>query len=442
MDKALFKDKCNDLSRGDVISVRGYAHRTERGELSIKAVDIPKLLSPCLQPFPIQEFDRPEKDKQALLDADRHVQLLSTKNVMETIRCRSTIIRSLRNFLSRRSFIEVDTPILGAVASGATARPFETKATEFLDRRLALRIAPELWLKRLILGGFEKVFEIGPSFRNEGLDKTHNPEFTTCEFYTTHTSLNDLMSMTEALLHYIHLQVSQEHTSSLATTLPVLSKDQFSGSFPRLPFIPTLENALGLYLPPLHSPDTLSTENALKQIFHQKSLPLPQLPTIPRLLDKLSAIYLEPRCIDRPTFITHHPECLSPLSKSYLDPITHQKLSARAELFINGREIANMYEEENSPFEQKKKFDMQNTFTARAKQLVAADQSKSSALDQDETLESDTSYLEALEWGLPPTGGWGCGVDRLVMLFTGKEKISDVLTFGNLRSVTRVKGGR
>lgn len=148
--------------------VRGHPYRTERGELSIRAVEIPKLLAPCLQPFPIAEFDRSLGVKQALLNADRHVQLLSVRDVKDTIRCRSTVLQSIRNFLLNRSFVEVDTPILGAVASGATARPFEIFATEFPERRLALRIAPELWLKRLILGGFEKVFEIGAAFRNEG----------------------------------------------------------------------------------------------------------------------------------------------------------------------------------------------------------------------------------------------------------------------------------
>lgn len=149
--------------------IRGHPYRTEKGELSIRATELPKLLSPCLQPFPIDEFDRSEKDKQGLVDADRHVQLLSVKNVMQTMLCRSTVIGSIRRFLLLDKFTEVDTPILGAVASGATARPFETSATEFPDRRLALRIAPELWLKRLVLGGMEKVFEIGPAFRNEGM---------------------------------------------------------------------------------------------------------------------------------------------------------------------------------------------------------------------------------------------------------------------------------
>ena len=242
------------------------------------------------------------------------------------------------------------------------------------------------------------------------------------------------MKMTEDLLRHVRDYVERRHNF---TTLPIPEAAFFAGTFPRLKFIPSLENALGLRLPDLASPEA---ESSLLQIFKSKSLPSPTISTVPRLLDKLSSIYLEPRC-DRPTFITNHPECLSPLAKSYFDPHTSQKISARAELFIGGREIANMYEEENSPFEQRRKFELQKSFSLRAKELSAS--SSDAAANEDallENLEPDASYLEALEWGLPPTGGWGCGIDRLVMLFTGKDKIADVLPFGNLRAVTRGAG--
>jgi lysyl-tRNA synthetase, class II len=203
--------------------------------------------------------------------------------------------------------------------------------------------------------------------------------------------------------------------------LPVIGEDPF----PELDFIPALNSALERDLPNLASETARSD---LLQIFSQKSLPLPSKPTIPRLLDKLSSIYLEPQCQNF-TFIINHPECMSPLSKSFIHPTAPnaQLVAARAELFVRAREIVNCYEEENSPFEQRRKFTMQQYY-------AVAD---AGAMMDDEAMSIDEDYLRALEWGLPPTGGWGCGIDRLVMLFAGKERIGDVLSFGNLRAVTR-----
>lgn len=309
--------------------------------------------------------------------------------------------------------MEVQTPIIADSAGGAIARPFTTSATEFSQKQLALRIAPEIWLKRLVLGGMDRVFEIGPAFRNEGLDATHNPEFTTCEFYRSFADLEDLISMTERMVLGLVGRVNSLQETQL-TGLPKLDASLFGSPFKRIEFIPAIEAALGHGLPDLAAADAAER---ITSLFNDHMIPLPSSPTLTRLLDKLAAIYVEVHC-DKPTFIVHHPACMAPLSKSFIDPATKQLISARAELFIEHREIANMYEEENSPFAQREKFVQQAKFRDSENRAIV-----------------DESYLEALEWGLPPTGGWGCGIDRLCMLLTGTNRISDVLAFGSLRNV-------
>lgn len=246
-----------------------------------------------------------------------------------------------------------------------------------------------------------------------GLDKTHNPEFTTCEFYHAYANLEDLMTTTEHLLSGMAEHLREFNKNS---TLNPTQAD-FSTPFRRIDFIIGIEEKIGRSLPNLSSPDALSQ---ITHLFHDLALPIPENPTLPRLLDELCSTYVEPQCTN-PTFIINPPECLSPLSKTFTHPTTHQRVAARGELFIEGREMVNTYEEENSPFEQRRKFEDQARFSKAA----------------DEPGEIDESYLEAMEWGLPATGGWGCGIDRLVMLFTGAKRIGDVLAFGNLRTVTR-----
>ncbi|KAJ5309531.1 60S ribosomal protein L20-B [Penicillium atrosanguineum] len=373
-------------------------------------MELPKLLSPCLHDVPVHDASHETSPYP------RHVQFLADPVTKDIIRARSAIVQYLRQFFLDRSFMEVNTPIVGSVAGGAIARPFYTNATEFPERELSLRIAPELWLKRLVVGGFDKVFEIGPSFRNEGLDKTHNPEFTTCEFYHAYANLEDLMTTTEKLLSEMASHIRDFNKEGTLNPTSV----NFTTPFRRIDFLTGIEEGISRKLPDLTSPDALSQ---VYQIFHDLSLPLPENANLPRLLDELCSIYVEPQCID-PTFIINPPECLSPLSKSFVHPITKQIVAARGELFIEGKEVVNTYEEENSPFEQRRKFEDQLRFSRAA----------------DEPGEIDESYLEALEWGLPATGGWGCGIDRLVMLFTGAKRIGDVLPFGNLRAVTRRPG--
>ncbi|KAI1952028.1 mitochondrial lysine-tRNA synthetase [Ophidiomyces ophidiicola] len=417
-----------DLLTRYELAIVGQPHRTARGELTLLASELPKLMSPCLHVVPV------DTKKHEVSPYERHVQLLADQGAADVLRIRSTIIQHIRNFFLKRSFIEVNTPIIASAVGGAIAKPFHTTASEFPKQALSLRIAPELWLKRLIVGGFDRIFEIGPSFRNEGgyildtkcpgqvadlysgLDKTHNPEFTTCEFYQTFADLECLMRMTEDLLAGLSEELSC--SDGKLSTLN-LTGANFETPFRRLDFIPALENAMGHSLPDLKSVDATTM---VVEMFSKLVIPLPDHVSLPRLLDKLCAVYLEPQCTN-PTFIMNHPECMSPLSKSYTHPACNQVVAARAELFVEGKEVVNAYEEENSPFEQRRKFQ---------DQLLHRDPENPGELDE--------SYLQALEWGLPPTGGWGCGIDRLVMLFTGVHRIGDVLSFGNLRSVARLHG--
>ncbi|KAF4624409.1 hypothetical protein G7Y89_g13763 [Cudoniella acicularis] len=407
-----FNKFCKTVRRGDIISLSGNPHVTvkSKGELSIFCENLPTILSPALNPLP-RTFEDPEARVR-----NRHVDMLVNRRTSDILRARSQIIQRIRNFLLDDQFTEVQTPIIADAAGGAIAKPFTTVATEFSEKQLALRIAPELWLKRIVVGGMDRVFEIGPVFRNEGLDATHNPEFTTCEFYKSYANINELMGMTEKIILRIAQLVSELKTSPL-TYLPAPDPNFSITPFKRISFIPAIEEGLGQKLPDLES---VSASEELVSIFKEKSIPIPASPTLPRLLDKLANVYIEPQC-EAPTYIIHHPACMAPLSKSFVDNSSKQLVSARAELFIHKSEIANMYEEENSPFEQRTKFEQQAKFR-----------------DDENKAAIDESYLEALEWGLPPTGGWGCGIDRLVMLFTGSTRISDVLPFGSLRNVVNL----
>ena len=362
------------------------------------------------------------------------MEFLLNPRLADIVRLRSEITKFLRQWLLDEGHIEVQTPILADAAGGATARPFLTSSTEFPNRQITLRIAPELWLKRLVMGGFERIFEIGPSFRNEGkypglksildnpdkslgIDLSHNPEFTTCEFYRSYADIEELINITERMFLGLSRVVSSVVHSECPALIP--PKIDFSPPLPRLDFILAIEKAIGRRLPELTRPDA---QAQLILLLNDCQILLPSSPTLPRLLDKLSAKYLEPQCIG-PTWIVNHPECLSPLSKSFIHQYTQQRVSARAELFVRNTELVNCYEEENSPIEQRRKFEDQLQYHPRDVEAVI-----------------DEKYLEALEWGLPPTGGWGCGIDRLCMLFSGTSRIADVLSFGTLQNVVARTG--
>lgn len=357
---------------------------------------------------------------------NKHMDLIISHASREILIMRDLLIRHLRAHLGKvMKCVEVQTPILAANAGGATARPFATQASEFPRRELALRIAPELWLKRLVVGGMDKVFEIGTSFRNEGVDATHNPEFTTCEFYIVNANLSALINITQNIMYGLSKFVEQYRYRTFPD-LSVPDVSVFKSGYGIVEFIPTIQDALGQPLPDLESPTALPDLMALLEekgkTWHHS---LPPNPSLPKLLDHIAAAVIEPLSQGKPLFITHHPVCMSPLSRSVKCPITGQQVAQRAELFYNGNEIANMYEEENDPFKQRAKFIAQAE--ARSK--------SSNSSGEDPAHVIDEQYLSVLESGLPPTGGWGAGIDRLVMLFSGAKRISDVLPFGNLRHV-------
>ncbi|KAF9635853.1 putative lysyl-trna synthetase protein [Lasiodiplodia theobromae] len=405
--------------KGDIFAITGHPTRTTSGELSILATEVPQCLAPALHQIP-EEIENPET-----LARQPHVDFLVHKRRVATQRIRSGIISSMRKFFDEDGFLEVSTPILTAGAGGASARPFETSANEFPNDPLTLRIAPELFLKRLVIGSGERVYEIGTVFRNEGIDATHNPEFTICEFYEPYANLEDLIRRTETLFSTLKATVDKLMQENVVReNIAPLTVD-LQAPFKRLEFIPTIEKAINRRLPDLSSQTAFDDLSALCK---ELDIPIAADATLPRLLDELAALYIEPLCTS-PTFITHHPEVMSPLAKSFADPATDQRLSRRVELFIQGREYVNAYEEENSPFEQRRKFEAQ---------LRRRDPDEAALNERG----VDEGYVEALEWGLPPTGGWGCGIDRIVMLFSGTSRIADVQPFGSLRNVVALGKGR
>ncbi|KAK0632793.1 hypothetical protein B0T14DRAFT_533132 [Immersiella caudata] len=421
--KESFKSFSKLVARGDIISVAGKATRTSTGELTVLATRMPEILTPGLVPLPVKLEDEGAQIQR------RHMDMLVNRRTTDTLRLRSYLIKYIRDFFHQRDFLEFQTPILAEASGGALATPFVTSGEESSDKGLSLRVAPELWLKRLVVGGIDRVFELGPSFRNEGIDQTHNPEFTTCEFYNAYANLDDLLELTEEFI-----SGAAKHCHGLVMdkliSLPAVDLGKFRRPFKQMEFIPSLESALRLQLPDLTKESAFED---LVALLKAKGVPVPEdSPSLAKFLDKLAAAYIEPHSIDEPIFITNHPVCMSPLSKSFTCPETGQTVSARAELFIGGREMANMYEEENDPFAQRQKF---------IDQAKANDETRGQEL-ADQDILIDESYVETLESGLPPTGGWGCGVERLVMLFSGTRRISDTLSFGNLRNVVGVSGLR
>ena len=350
-----FRDFVQTVREGDWYQLTGHPHRTARGELSLYHSTThddppPTLLAPALHnlpPPPAPPSAASPNSSNSSSSNPRHVDMLTRPAVTQTLRLRHLLEQHMHAFFSDAGFTHVRTPILAGDAGGATARAFQTTATALPSRQLRLRVAPELWLKRLVVGGLDKVYEIGPSFRNEGIDATHNPEFTTCEFYAAFATLDDLLSTTENLLTSLHAVLEPPKHTHLCALPPC--PIAFTAPFPRLPFLPTLEAHLQQGPLPDLTADTPATRAALAALLTQRDRPLPSPPSLPRLLDALAAAVLEPLCA-APTFITHHPAALSPLAKHLRCPRTGQLVAARAELFIAGREYANMYEEENSPF--------------------------------------------------------------------------------------------
>lgn len=428
-NKPIFQLLIETLHRGDYIGVVGYPARSMRGELSIIPTEI-IILAPCLQMLPDATS---LNDDMLLKDVDiryrrREFDLMLNKNIRNVFRSRNTIIQTIRTFLLDRDFIEVETPIMSLDVGGATAKPFITHHND-LDLDLFLRIAPELYLKRLVIGGLDRVFEIGKNFRNEGIDMTHNPEFTSCEFYIANANYYDLMTLTEQLLIEIINNTNNSNnninyntnntTNNNSLAIPYFDNEtkemiliDFTPPFRKISIIDELEKILNITFP--IDLDSTETNELLLSILQKEHISCALPLTNARMFDKLIGHFIESQCM-QPTFLINHPKLMSPLAKSLE---TNPQLTERFELFVAKSELCNSYTELNDPEVQSERFQQQ------MKQKNAGD---------DEIHNIDQSFINALNLGLPPTAGWGIGIDRLVMLLTGKNNIREVITFPLMR---------
>ncbi|MDD3654809.1 MAG: lysine--tRNA ligase [Desulfotomaculaceae bacterium] len=388
------------LDIGDIIGVTGNVFKTRMGEVTV-AVEEYKLLSKSLRPLP--EKWHGLKDVETRY-RQRYVDLIVNPEVKEVFVLRSKIIRSIRSFLDNRAFLEVETPMMHSIAGGAAARPFITYHNT-LDMNLYLRIAPELYLKRLIVGGFEKVYEINRNFRNEGISTKHNPEFTMIELYQAYADYNDMMNLTEELISTVSLEVfGSAQIKYQGTDINLAPK------WARLPMIEAVKIYSGLDFSKIKTAD--EAKDAVKAA--KIDLDLATSDTWGSVLNKVFEETVEPKLI-QPTFIMDYPVEISPLAKRKIE---NPELTYRFELFIYGREMANAFSELNDPVDQKSRF------------LKQVEKRKTG---DEEAHMMDEDYINALEYGMPPTGGLGIGIDRLVMLLTDSPSIRDVILFPAMR---------
>ena len=384
---------------GDIVGVHGKLFRTKTDELTL-ACDQVTLLTKSFRSLP-------EKHK-GLTNVEiryrqRYVDLITNPKVRDIFRKRSKIIRTFRAFLEERGFVEVETPMLHPVAGGAAARPFITHHNA-LDMELYMRIAPELYLKRLLVGGFEKVFELNRNFRNEGISIRHNPEFTMCEFYWAYATFYDLMDLTEELFSTIATEVC----GSPIITYQGTELDLTPGKWQRLTFHESLEKIGG------HSPEFYNDFDKVLAYVRERGEKILKTDKLGKLQAKLFDLDVEPKLV-APTFIYHYPTEISPLARRNKD---NPDITDRFELFIMTKEYGNAFTELNDPIDQLSRFEAQ----AAAKEL-----------GDDEATGIDYDYVEALEYGMPPTGGLGIGIDRLCMLLTDTTTIRDVLLFPTMK---------
>ena len=392
------------LDLGDFIGVKGFVFRTQTGQISVHAQEI-TVLSKSLRPLPIVKykdgvaydaFEDPE-----LRYRQRYVDLIVNEGVKETFEKRTKVISTLRKVLDEAGYTEVETPILQSIAGGATARPFITHHNS-LDIDLYMRIATELYLKRLIVGGFEGVYEIGKNFRNEGMDRTHNPEFTCVELYVQYKDYNWMMSFTEKLLETICVAVNGT-TESVVDGKTI----SFKAPYRRLPILEAIKEKTGYDLEG-------KSEDEIRQICKELKLEIDDSMGKGKLIDEIFGEFCEGTYI-QPTFIIDYPVEMSPLTKMHR---SKPGLTERFELMVNGKELANAYSELNDPIDQEERF---------KEQMRLADKG------DDEAMIIDQDFLRALQYGMPPTSGIGIGIDRLTMLMTGKMTIQEVLFFPQMK---------
>ena len=404
-DKTLYNEVFKKLlDIGDFVGVTGFVFRTQTGEISIHAKSL-KLLSKSLKPLPIVKqkdgvtydaFDDPE-----LRYRQRYVDLIVNDGVKDTFLKRATIVKTLRSVLDEAGYTEVETPTLQAIAGGASARPFITHFNA-LNIPMYMRIATELYLKRLIVGGFEGVYEIGKNFRNEGMDRNHNPEFTCMELYVQYKDYNWMMCFTEQLLEKICMAVNG------STDVEIDGKTvSFKAPYRRLPILDAIKEKTGYDL-------NGKSEEEIRQVCRELKMEIDETMGKGKLIDEIFGEFCE-GSYKQPTFITDYPVEMSPLTKMHR---SKPGLTERFELMVNGKELANAYSELNDPIDQEERF---------KEQMRLADKG------DDEAMIIDQDFLRALQYGMPPTSGIGIGIDRLVMLMTGKTYIQEVLFFPQMR---------
>ena len=392
------------LDLGDIIGIEGFVFRTQMGEISIHAKKL-TVLSKSLRPLPIVKYkDGVAYDKfedPELRYRQRYVDLIVNDGVKETFLKRTTIIKTMRAVMDEAGYTEVETPILQSIAGGASARPFITHHNS-LDIDLYMRIATELYLKRLIVGGFEGVYEIGKNFRNEGMDKSHNPEFTCMELYVQYKDYNWMMSFTEKMLERICIAVN-----GCTETVIDGKTISFKAPYRRLPILEAIKEKTGYDLEG-------KSEEEIREVCKALNMEIDETMGKGKLIDEIFGEFCEGTFI-QPTFITDYPVEMSPLTKMHR---SKPGLTERFELMVNGKELANAYSELNDPIDQEERF---------KEQMRLADKG------DDEAMIIDQDFLKALQYGMPPTSGIGIGIDRLTMLMTGNAFIQEVLFFPQMR---------
>jgi lysyl-tRNA synthetase class 2 len=404
------KDKVGDanyllfkqMDIGDFIGLQGSLFKTKTGEWTLLASDL-KLLSKSVRPLPEKFHGLKDPEKRY---RQRYIDLIMNAEVQSVFIKRSLIIQAIRDFLLKRDFLEVETPMMQPIPGGAEAEPFKTRH-KALDMELFLRIAPELYLKRLVVGGFERVFEINRNFRNEGISTQHNPEFTMLEFYQAYATYADLMELTEQMFRYVSQQVNG--SSHIIYQGQTIELDQ---QWRRI----SLKNALKQYAG--IEPDMLQDKEQLINFAAAKEVKLTKTRRIGKIITKLFDALVEPQLV-QPTFITEYPVEVSPLSRR---SDQYPDLTERFELFIAGREIANGFSELNDPEDQRDRF---------MQQVEDRQQGDKEAHPMDE------DYIEALEYGMPPSAGEGIGIDRLTMLLTDSASIREVILFPHMKPIAK-----